>query len=72
MAAEGAAEWRGLIHTCTIFLVFGQFKPRSALARHPAFAGSFSADVSAAVLLIHAVHAICEENRNGDNLEKAF
>lgn len=26
------ALWSGVIHTCTVFLVFGQFKARTALA----------------------------------------
>lgn len=54
----------GVIRTCTVFLVFGQLKARTALTRHPAFAWSLSADVRAAVLLVHAVHSICSGNKD--------
>lgn len=43
---------------CTVFLVFGQLKARSTLARHSAFAWSLSADVGTAMVLVHAVHSI--------------
>lgn len=52
-----------MIHTCTVFLVFGQLKARTALARHPAFAWSLSADVGAGVVLVHAVHPVCAGDR---------
>lgn len=54
-----------VIHTCAVLLVFGQLKTRSALAWHPTFEGSFSADVSTSMVFVHAVHSIC--SKEGDN-----
>ena len=52
-----------MIHTCTVFLVFGQLKARTTFARHPAFAWRLSADVGTAVVLVHAVHPVCSGDR---------
>lgn len=60
----GVALRSGVIRTCAVFLVFGQLKAGTALARHPTFAWSFSADVGAAVVLVHAVHSICAGDRD--------
>lgn len=53
-----------VIHTCTVFLVFGQLKAGSTLAWHPAFAWSLSADVSTAMVLVHTVHSICARDED--------
>lgn len=43
---------------CTVFLVFGQLKSRTALTGYSPFTWSLSADVGTAVVLVHAVHPI--------------
>lgn len=57
-----------VIPTCTVFLVFGQLKPGTALARHSPFPRSLSADVGAAVVLVHAVHPVCAGDRDGQGI----
>lgn len=47
----------GRVHTCTVSEVFGQLKARPALACHTPL-GGLSADVGAAMILVHAVHSI--------------
>lgn len=54
----------GVAHTCTVFLVVGELEPGTALARHPPLAWSLPADVGTAMVLVHAVHPICAEERH--------
>lgn len=46
------------VRTSAVLLVLRQFEAGPALTRHATFRG-LPADVSAAVILIHAVHPIC-------------
>lgn len=54
----------GVIRTCAVSQVIGQLVAGAALAQHPTFARNFSADVGAAVVLVHAVHPVCAGDRD--------